>query len=561
MKIGKNVLIVLIFCLVARMFVSFPLDNSLPGGTDASSHLFKTWYIAEKGITKWNYYWYGGYPFLRYYPPLSYLFTGYLGKIIGYLFAYKLVVNLFFVIAPIAFYLLLKEFKLTDKKIIIALLVFSLIPIYSYYLFDGRHPTLISIVFALLYWKFLERSVKTKSTKDIVLSSIFLALTGLTHHLIMFLILGISLIWFIFYHFSLSALIKLIKSSLLGFLIISLWFIPFFLEKGLVAKGEPIIKPEVSTGFIKNVATTSYASDFYSSELSPYIISISIAVTGFIALLSFYSFRKRIVMSSVLLLIVIVLSIFIIRYRRILIFLPIPFSILVSEGFEKLKKRKIVGFMLLILLILSFFSLRGLYYLKPEIPDVPKDGRVLYLPAMSGFEYSYEFLFSPMNGNENILGWYPESQSKNKTKYNNLISNPLSMNDSEYYGLLKDGWVNYIVTNNNSSELIGYFTGSETFRLIGQTDTFFIFESTPKSSYIEIDDKQVDASVFKYTDKILAEFECVNGTLILKESYHKNWKGMINNKRMDLEENENGFIKLELKEENENCLLELTFSG
>jgi len=561
MKIGKNVLIVLIFCLVVRMFVSFSLDNSLPGGTDVSSHLFKTWYIAEKEVTKWNYYWYGGYPFLRYYPPLSYLLAGYLGKIIGFLVAYKLVIDLFFVIAPIAFYLFLKEFKLTNEKIIIALLVFSLIPIYSYYLFDGRHPTLISLVFALLYWKFLEKSVKTKNTKDVVLSSIFLALAGLTHHLIMFLVLGISFIWFIFYHFKLNALIKFIKSSLLGFLIASLWFIPFFLEKGLTAKGESIIKPEVSTGFIKDVATSSYASSFYSSELSPYFISASIAVMGFIFLFSLYSFKKRIVISSLILLIVILLSIFIIRYRRILIFLPIPFSILVSEGFGKFKNKKIISLVLLVSLILSFFSLKSLYYTKPEIPNVPKDGRVLYLPTMSGFEYSYEFLFSPMNGNENILGWYPESQSENKTKYNNLISNPLSMNDSEYYELLKSGWVNYIIINKNTSELIEYFNESENFRLINQTDTFSIFELSPKSSYIEINEEQVDASIFKDKDRILAEFECVNGSLILKESYHKNWKGMINNERINLEENENGFIKLELKEDNENCLLELTFSG
>lgn len=559
MKIEKNILIVLIFCLVARMFVSFSLDDSLPGGTDVSSHLFKTWYIAEKGVTKWNYYWYGGYPFLRYYPPLSYLLGGYLGKILGYLFAYKLVINFFFVIAPLVFYLFLKEFKLTNEKIIIALLVFSLISIYSYYLFDGRHPTLISIVFALLYWKFLEKSVKTKDTKDIVLSSIFLAVTGLTHHLIMFLVLGVSFIWFIFYHSKLNALIKFIKTSCIGFLIASWWFIPFFLEKGLIAKGESIVKPKVPTDFIKNVATTSYASDFYSSKLSPYIISVSIAVMGFISLLSFYSFKKRIVMSSFLLLIMIVLSIFIIRYRRILIFLPIPFSILVSEGFGKLKKKKIAGFILLILLILSFFSLRGLYYLKPEIPDVPKDGRVLYLPAMSGFEYSYEFLFSPMNGNENILGWYPESQCENKTKYNNLISNPLSMSDDEYYELLKNGWVNYIVINKNTLELIDYLNGSKNFRLINQTDTFLIFELSPKSSYIEIDDKEVNATVFKYTDRILAEFECRNGSLILKESYHKNWRGTINNKEIDLEQDDNGFIKVELKEENENCLLELVY--
>ena len=109
---------ILVFLMFIRFISSFPLDNSrLPGGVDTPCHLFKVWHIAEKDNNVWTHDWYGGMPFLRFYPPLSLVLPGYIGKIIGYLLAYKLVIDLFYVLTPLAFYYFLNQFKLSEKTV------------------------------------------------------------------------------------------------------------------------------------------------------------------------------------------------------------------------------------------------------------------------------------------------------------------------------------------------------------------------------------------------------------------------------------------------------------
>src|SRR3989344_3399082 len=102
----KVVIAALVFLAVVKFLLAFPLDNGIPGGTDSSAHLFKVWYISNFGITSWNGFWYGGSPFLRYYPPLAYLIPPSISGIFGAIISYKLINNIFLVLMPIPFYFL-----------------------------------------------------------------------------------------------------------------------------------------------------------------------------------------------------------------------------------------------------------------------------------------------------------------------------------------------------------------------------------------------------------------------------------------------------------------------
>jgi len=49
---------------------------------DSYGHLFKIWKLYNYGWTPWIRDWYSGYPFLRFYPPLSYLIATVIAKIV-----------------------------------------------------------------------------------------------------------------------------------------------------------------------------------------------------------------------------------------------------------------------------------------------------------------------------------------------------------------------------------------------------------------------------------------------------------------------------------------------
>jgi uncharacterized membrane protein len=203
-----------------RTFFSFPLDNThLPGGSDIGSHLFRSWFVTVYGLKNWNFYWWGGHPFLKYFSPFQYLISGFLGKFTGWLFSYKLIVDTFFVITPIAFYLFLKEFKLSSTKVALGVIILSLFPFYLFYFLDGRHPTFISFFFCVLYWKFLKKFIDTKRFLFLSLSSLFLYFSIITHYLTSIFCIAVSFIWLISYSRKITNFFKFIQVILLAILL------------------------------------------------------------------------------------------------------------------------------------------------------------------------------------------------------------------------------------------------------------------------------------------------------------------------------------------------------
>jgi hypothetical protein len=570
MKEKKVIILLLIFCVIVKFFLGLPLDNSLPGGTDTSSHLFKVWYIVNHGITKWNPYWYAGYPFLRYYPPLSYLIAGSIGKFVGYVFSYKLINNLFISITPLVFFIFLREFNLKKEEIIIALVFFSFVPIYAYYLADGRYPSLINLVFDLLFWTFLKKTIDNGKIKNIILASIFLGLGILTHHLTTLVLLPITFFWVISYDFHWKTFYKFFLISFISLLLTAWWVIPFSLESLYFKPQTSVFEVSTPISLKENLMNRLSGFAFFWLPLSKEVLILVGIITFILAILSLKDWNNKINRNFFIATISAIAILFLVSYKRTFVFLPIPVSILVARGALKLGRlTKFIIPIFFVLIFMSYLSVKPQSFVFPEFPNIPKEGRVLFLPLGDGFQESekevksfYSVMLSPLHGNEHIYGWFIESQrigkaGPKKLQYYNLMGQPLSMKQEEYYKLLKEGWVNYVTINKKEKDLINYFNSSNNFKIFNQTKNFVVFEIVPKSKYVEMNGKEIEANVLRKEDSVLIGTEC-DGAITVKESYHENWKVKVNGKNAKIEPNEFGFIKI-TPEKNEKCSVELKF--
>lgn len=537
----------LVLLVLIRAAVSFPLDAQFIGGTDTSSHLFKTWYVSNFGLTGWSEYWYGGFPFLAHYPPLFYLMSGYLGRIIGYLLAYKIVIDFFFILLPAAFYIFLKEFGMKKENIVLAAAIFSLLPLYSYYFYDGRHASLISFFFSIFYWKFLKKALDDGRLKTMLMSSVFLFFSLMSHHLTGFIAVIASLAWMLPYKTSIRNIIIFLKTLAVSALLFSVWLLPFAFEN-FSPTGTGIINYGNVANIGGQILTASYAKDFAYSW-APYFIGPAIIFLIFLALMSLPKVSENNVKTFFIVLAAIFVLFFVISYKRSLFFILIPISILASYGISAFSGRtkKLAYAALITVLVLSFFSLRGHAFAESEFPAAPKDGRTLFLPVNglpeAGINKNmYEVLLTATKGNGNILGWHGESQSKAKEKYNSLISSPAQSGSGEYYNLLKTGWVNYVIVKKGSG-MEKYFLNNTGFNMLSENSRFYVFETIPKPSYVEINGNMANASVSMERDKITIDASCMRGNILIKETFDKGWSATLNGKKTGLAESEYGFIE------------------
>jgi len=182
--------LLLVTAVGISLLVSLPrLAPGLPMGVDSSSHLPKVIFISDSlirygRIPLWNPDWYAGTPFLLLYSPLSYVLTGLLGVLIGPVLAYKLIDLVFYVAAPIAVFLLAKDFGLPRLESACAAVLYSTVPeVVSNYIFFGRFPTTISIILLCFFLISLRRVLRSLNVRRVIVPSILLASIVLTHHL------------------------------------------------------------------------------------------------------------------------------------------------------------------------------------------------------------------------------------------------------------------------------------------------------------------------------------------------------------------------------------------
>jgi len=382
METKKILLLVLIFCVAARIATSYPLNSYNIGGTDTSIHILRSWLFEKYNLVKWNYYAEGGMPMTDFYPPLAYMFAGFAGKFFDIMIAYKLVNNIFFVITPVIFFFLLKEFGLDDKKTAIALLFFSLIPIYPYYFADGRFPSLVGFTFSLLAWLFFKKSLDTKKFAYMFLSALSLSASILSNQVIGFITFQIIFVWLIFHRLNIQTLKKFVFVSLLVLLFTAWWLVPYVLDRLNVSGGtsrlfvaQPNL-PEFKYEMLLRIGLLGvYVSDFEVIAVAAFLV-----ITCILGLISLTQIKIKTNREFILLAIAIVAISFFAAFKRIYIFLPIPLSIIAAYGVEKLKGSfKIVAMILLVsTLVASFFMIQPKTILNPTFPQFPTDGRFIF---------------------------------------------------------------------------------------------------------------------------------------------------------------------------------------
>ncbi len=555
----KNIIAAALLAAVAfRILQSVPLDGDiLPGGTDTYSHLFRAWYATEAGGS-WNYFWWGGTTFIRYYSPLSYIVSGYLGQIIGWLLAYKILLDAVFILTPVAFYYLLKEFGLDRRIIALAVFIFSLSPIFLYTLFDGRYPSLFSVFFVLLYWKFLKRSIDNKDGKWrtwALASGILLGIAIPMHLLVSGYAIIITFVWVIAYSFKPRTLLKF-GSTLFAALLAGAWFLaPLFLETGGFSSEGTSPANLFGQASVSNAAFVLkmpflWIYEFYSSPLAPIIISVSTFFLLFLALLPIKNINKDTRALLAVFLLIGIMSVF--TWRRILMLMPVPLSMLAAYAVLSIRNKRfrhILASAAIILTVAAFFSLAQNELSVPKFEKF-SDGRVMFMP----FNNVYSLLIAPLNGNEIIDGWWTIGEVSPKryeyfpsdnVSYTELLNN-MSVDAGEQYGLLRDGYVNYVFIDKSYPKIVEHFNTSD-FTIGNYNEKFWLLEPKEKFSYIEINGEPARSlNVSKAKDRVAASFECKSGRFDIKESWHEFWSATLNGKLLNLQKTKYDFIAADI---------------
>jgi len=563
--------IVTALAVVLMALQSLPLDQSMPGGTDTYSHLFRAWYATEYGLPQWNFLWWGGTTFLRYYSPLTYQISAVLGGLVGWLFAYKLLVDLFFVSLPVAFYFLSKDYLPDVKQRAVAVLVFSLSPIYLYALFDGRYPTLMSLLFCMVYWLFLKRYLDGGKPLQLFASSLMLGLALSAHILISGYAAMMIFLWAVLHSPKIRTVRALVMVSIFA-LFFSAWFIgPYFLETKSLSVGETspsnlLVSNSVidTTGFVLKMPFF-WITQYSTSEFSSWIIFSAVMLTIVLSFLNASKLKSDRTVREFLPLLVLILVISVVSWRRVLLLAPIPLAVLSAHWIGSIKAenaRKALFFLVVLIALAAFVSLRG-GPIEATAPSLPQDGRVFFITDGS----VHSVFLSPLNGNENIEGWFNIGEVSTKRyvyfspgtpSYHVTLLN-FTISPKEYYDALDAGWVNYIVVNANYTDVVRYFDGSGRFRIFGESAEFKIFELVPKSTYLELDGKPVEGERIKGRDSVAVNFACAPGTLTIKESWNELWNITVNGKAVSAGPNKYDFTEAHINESGD-CTLEMKFS-
>jgi len=172
------------------LFIAYPrLSDGVPMGVDSSSHVFQVMYLYESfkmtgKLPLWCSYWYCGFPFLLFYPPLSYLLALALSLTgVQPTLSYKIVEVFFYVAAPFAVYFLARTLDLNKREALTGALAFNLVPgVMANLTFWDRYPTVAAIPIIALFVAFLIRYLKAEKFKDLVLVALTFGLLLMIHH-------------------------------------------------------------------------------------------------------------------------------------------------------------------------------------------------------------------------------------------------------------------------------------------------------------------------------------------------------------------------------------------
>lgn len=534
-NIYKNTTLFLSFLVLIRLIWCFPLNNEFIVGSDFSSHFFKVWYLSEFGVNDWNPLWYGGYSFLYYYPPISYLATHLLSKLTSPIISFKIISNFAFLIAPLVFFIFLRELGINKKLSIFASFIFSIFPIYPYYLLKGSFPTIFTFPLLILASIFYIKYLKKTSLRYMLLSVMFFSF-ALLSHTISFIIFTSMFLVFTIFNKKLS-FAKLVKITFFSFVFSTPWLFPMIF--GISYS---------SSNFSLSLPSLPSLENFIVPEI--YIYILFFAAATFFMVLVINVLKIAYLRPFVFVTLIFFLFILFFSYKRPVFFLPIFGVVILAHGI--ITKRKIIKCFSIILITLIFLTslfIRPSFFIASEKEFYSKlvEGRSICLPVAICSEkglYTEELLLA-MHKKQVITGWFPQSQSQTKLKYFAMLSNPLEKNQSTYYNLLREGFVNNIIVNKNYKEIVNYFNSSELFEKIFENENFVVFSPKEKFSYVELNGKNLDGVIERKNDEILINTFCKEeGKILIKESFHPGWEIYLNGKYVEAKQSQHGFIEI-----------------
>ena len=236
-KLTQSAVWAFIACL-NLLIVYNRVTDGIPMGEDSSSHLYKILYAyknyRENGsIPAWSDLWYGGHPFLLFYPPLSYWLVLALTLLgLDPVAVYKLLNALSYIAAPLVVYFLAKEADLGENERLAASLLYALTPIVvENYLFFDRFPTTVSIPIVCVFLIYLTRSLREEKTGDLPVLTTLSAAIILVHHLSAYCALLIAAIFILSHYLHRRNAMRIAKiasfTSIGCILLSSFWLVPF----------------------------------------------------------------------------------------------------------------------------------------------------------------------------------------------------------------------------------------------------------------------------------------------------------------------------------------------
>ena len=587
----KNiVLLVLLFCVLGRMIVSpLPINENLTTGADQGPYLHMAWFIKEHPGEGWDRYWYGGLPAtLKFYPPGAYYIQALLSNFLSDIISFKLLLFLSFVLAPIAFYYLLKEFRFTTKEQLLATIVFSFVFVYNMYVFFGKTPALSSVLFGLIFMKFFIRSIKHAEKKDILLSSIFLFLTIMTHSLtaVMYLVLGGVYIGSVLYlRFDKGKAMRALLVYASGLIMSAYWLIPALLER----KYSYFAEAEQS---LFNILPFTSIARVFGYYINAFTVGLSIIATLLICFglyCEYKKYKKNRNLDSLFLLASSV--IFIIGYFLVYLLLTRePFSpeasvvlwpIILSMVIAKAVTKRILVYLTVVMIILQLVLFFGVPMSMQGSAEYTKfDEAFKYLGQKEGrlsiqpyVQYNLATVVDyrpPLFGIKTEFGTFNQGLTKERFDYiynnfgfdcldkqtaferilstDSLLREYIKTKRCELKNLALEKYfssmdVRYVIVDKNFPEIIPYFETKQEYKKVLDRDKFAVFEFLGNARYIHTD-KNISFNVEKQPDKIIIKLHSdekyENTSLIISETWYPLWTANYGT----ITQNQDGFMVL-----------------
>ncbi|MEO0093659.1 MAG: 6-pyruvoyl-tetrahydropterin synthase-related protein [candidate division WOR-3 bacterium] len=262
----KHILLALL--LIALLGSQSIIYSGYSVGVDAWPHFVRTKFIYDwlrnGEFPFFSFFFYSGYPALRFYSPLLYLIAGSLAWLLGgqVFWAMKIVLFLTNILSGLLFYWWLKEIGKDSFQSFFGSMVYLLIPWRIHYAAGiGTYPLFLIAVFLPLAFIALERLLKNPSLKNSLFLGLMLSLLILSHLVYAVWSFFFLFLRFILYLFSqanrskLKAFLFSLLALLLTFLNSAFFLLPFILNYKnysfpQVYEKLPVPNPLVLFGFL-----------------------------------------------------------------------------------------------------------------------------------------------------------------------------------------------------------------------------------------------------------------------------------------------------------------------